>query len=341
MRVKTSIFLITQFLAFGWHLEATVNVVTTLPAYASIARYIGGDRVTVEAISRGDEDAHFVRPKPSFAILLRRADLFVTTGLDLEIWAPILVDKSGNRNIRDGQSGFVSASQGVTLLDVPSSADRSGGDVHVYGNPHIFTSPLNAKIIGTNIAGGLARVDPGGAGDYQTGLARFHEEIDQRLYGSDLIGLLGGETLNSLTAAGTLYSFLAEQKYEGRPLIERLGGWMGQARSINGSQIVCYHKNWIYLTDLLGLKVIDYVEPKPGIPPSARHVHDLIEVIKTEKIPLILAANYFSAQQVDMIAERTGSTAVQVPLGPGGSGPQNYFELVDFWLDRLTRAIQP
>src|SRR5262245_17714753 len=100
---------------------APLQVVTTLPAYASIAQFVGGDKVAAQAISRGDEDAHFVKPKPSCALMLKSADLFVTTGLDLELWAPVLVDKSGNRKIREGQPGYVNASQGVPLIDVPSN----------------------------------------------------------------------------------------------------------------------------------------------------------------------------------------------------------------------------
>ncbi|HSN85303.1 MAG TPA: metal ABC transporter substrate-binding protein, partial [Thermoanaerobaculia bacterium] len=126
---------------------APVKVVTTLPAYASIAQAVGGDRVQALSISKGNEDSHFVKPKPSYALMLKDADLFVTTGLDLELWAPVLVDKSGNRKIRDGQPGYVNASQGVPLLDVPANPSREAGDIHIYGNPHIHTSPLNAKII--------------------------------------------------------------------------------------------------------------------------------------------------------------------------------------------------
>src|SRR6185503_4255990 len=129
-----------------------LKVVTTLPAYASIAQFVGGDKVAAQSISRGDEDAHFVKPKPSYALMLKDADLFVTTGLDLELWAPVLVDKSGNPKIRDGQPGFVNASQGVPLQEVPVNPSRAAGDIHIYGNPHIFTSPLNAKIIAANIA---------------------------------------------------------------------------------------------------------------------------------------------------------------------------------------------
>ncbi|MGB3562511.1 MAG: metal ABC transporter substrate-binding protein, partial [Thermoanaerobaculia bacterium] len=256
-------------------LGAQVQVVTTLSAYASIANAVGGERVEAVAISRGDEDAHFVKPKPSFALMLKKADLFVTTGLDLELWAPAVVDKSGNKKIRDGQPGFVSASQGVPMLDVPESVSREGGDVHIYGNPHIHTSPLNAKIVAANIAAGLKRVDPEGAAAYDVNLAEFNRRLDEKLYGKDLVELLGAEVLDPLARQGKLIEFLSAQEYEGESLIERLGGWMGKGLVFRGQQLVAYHKNWIYFTDLFGLEVAGYVERKPGIPPSALHVHYL------------------------------------------------------------------
>ncbi len=317
----------------------TLKVVATLPAYASIAEEIGGANVEVSAISLPDEDAHFVKPKPSFALELKSADLFITTGLDLELWAPVLVDRSGNRSIRDGQPGFVSASQGVPLLDVPSSLDRSAGDVHLYGNPHIFTSPLNAKIIAANIAAGLGRVDPANKATWDANLAAFQRKMDETVFGADLVALLGGDTLDGLARQGKLISFLESQQYEGKPLSERLGGWMKNALPLRGARIVTYHKNWIYFTELFGIEVADYVEPKPGIPPSAKHVFELVEKIKSEHIPALFAASYFSSEQVAAIAQRTGCAAVQVPLGPGTGGSNDYFTLVDRWIDGLLAAV--
>lgn len=315
-----------------------LSIVTTLPAYAAIAREIAGPDVSVESISRGDEDAHFVKPKPSFALMLRQADLFVTTGLDLELWAPVLIDKSGNRSIRIGAPGYVSASRDVPLLDVPEVVDRAGGDVHVYGNPHIFTSPLNAKIIATNIAAGLEQARPAESDAVEERLARFKDRIDRSLFGDELVDLLGGDRLDSLLRQGQLIPFLESNDYQGGRLIARLGGWLGKMLPMRGSEIVAYHKNWIYLTELLGLTVVDYVEPKPGIPPSARHVHQLIETIKSRQIRVLLAASYFSARQIASIAERTGARPVTVPLGPGDSGPGDYFSLVDLWIDGLHAA---
>jgi len=320
---------------------ATVNVVTTLPAYASIASSIGGDRVEVSSIATGEQDAHFVKAKPSYALSLRRADLFVTTGLDLELWAPSLVDKSGNTKIRDGQPGFVSASQGVHLLDVPSALSRSAGDVHIYGNPHIYTSPINAKVIAGNIAAGLQRIDPDGAAVYQANLQAFRQRIDKALYGDALLEVLDAATLDPLARDGKLIPFLQSQKLDGQPLVNRLGGWLGKAQgSFYGKKIVAYHKNWIYFTTLFGLTIADYVEPKPGIPPSAKHVHSLIDLMEQQQVSVLFAASYFAEHQVRSIAERTSATAVIVPIGPEDVGPDGYFDLIDGWVDDLSDAFQ-
>lgn len=325
-------------LAAGGASAAPLQVVTTLSAYAAIAQAVGGDRVVAQSIARGDEDAHFIKPKPSYALMLRRADLFVTTGLDLELWAPTLVDKSGNRAIADGQPGFVSASQGVPLLEVPASASRAGGDIHVFGNPHVFTSPLNAKVIAANVAAGLKRVDPEHAAVYDANLRAFQQRIDRALYGEELVNLLGAETLDPLARQGQLIEFLSGRDYQGRKLIDLLGGWMKQGLAFRGKKIVTYHKNWIYFIQLFGLQVVDYVEPKPGIPPSPQHVLRLIQTVRDQEIRVILAANYFDPRKPREIAERTGARAVIVPLGPGADGVDDYFELIDLWASRLAAA---
>jgi ABC-type Zn uptake system ZnuABC Zn-binding protein ZnuA len=314
--------------------EATVKVVTTQETYAAIARELGGERVEAESIIRGAADAHFVKPKPSYAFMLRDADLFVSTGLDLELWAPVLVNKSGNRNITDGAVGYVAAAHGIDLLEKPASADRSAGDVHVYGNPHIQTSPVNAAAIAGNIATGLCKVDPDGCEAYRGNLADFIDRLARSLYGEQLAELLDVDTLDTLAASGRLVSFLEERGYA-----DQIGGWLAEAMPFRGRKLVCYHKNWIYFTTLFGLEVVGYVETKPGIPPTARHVAELIQRIEDEEVRVLLAANYFERRKPELIAERTGIVPVVVPMSVGGEdGVTTYFDLVDLWVERLKTA---
>lgn len=336
MRISTCLTVIAlgAVLAVPAAATATVKVVTTLPDYAAIAREIGGDRVQASAIVAGNSDPHFIKPKPSYALMLRDADLFVSTGLDLELWAPVLVNKSGNPSIVDGAVGYVAAAQGIDLLQKPASLDRSGGDIHIYGNPHIQTSPLNAIVIARNITTGLCKVDPAGCSIYTKNLAGFTDRIERRLYGDELIEMLGADTLDKLARSGRLVPFLEEHD-----LLDRLGGWLEEGLLFRDRRIVCYHKNWVYFTTLFGLDVVDYVETKPGIPPTARHVADLVRRIDDEHIEVLLAANYFERSKPETIADRTGIVPVIVPMSVGGEAEvETYTELVDLWVTRLRVA---
>ena len=326
--------------AFAWA-SPPLKVVTTLPDYRFFSEAIGGDRISARAIVRGDQDAHFIRPKPSFVKMARGADLLVSTGLDLELWLPTVVNKSGNTRIRSGQPGYVATSQGMTLLEKPKVLSRSEGGVHIYGNPHVNTSPINARIAARNIAIGLTKNDPAGREFYQANLSKLLGEIDARLFGRELVELLGGDTLCELTEKGTLIPFLEQRQLRGKPLIDYLGGWMKKMLPLRGKQIVTYHKNWVYFEHLFGLEVAGTVEPKAGIPPTPRHVTELVEQMRAHKIQIILASNYFDEQKIRTVADRVDAEAVIVPLYVGGKpGVEDYFQLVDCWVNGLLAAAQ-
>jgi len=320
-------------------LTAPLRVVTTLPDYAFIAKAIGGERVEVEAIVRGEQDAHYIRPKPSFVNMVRRADVLIDTGLDLEMWLPTVVDKSGNTKVRGGQPGYVAVSSGLELLEKPKTFSRSEGGVHVYGNPHITSSPVNMRTVARNIAIGLTKNDPAGKDYYREHAEAFVRELDDRMFGKVLVDMLGGDTLADLASRGALYSFLEKKTLENQPLLESLGGWSRQMLPLRGRQIVTYHKNWVYFFKLFDLAEAGTVEPKPGIPPSPNHVLALTEKMRSQGINILLAANYFDEQQIRMVAERAGAEPVIVPLYAGGApGTDSYFDLVNLWVSSLLKA---
>ncbi len=319
--------------------ERTLNVVTTLPDYAVIARRIGGDRVTADAIVAGNQDAHFIRPKPSFVNIVRKADLLISTGLDLELWLPTVVDKSGNGKVRSGQPGYVAAAHDMHLLEKPQTMSRAEGGVHVHGNPHVTCSPLNMKVAMKNITTGLIKNDPAGKKTYEANLQKMLDETDRRLFGDELVKLLGGKVLCDMAEKGTLIPFLEKQTYQGKPLANSLGGWMKKMLPLRGRPIVTYHKNWIYFLKLFGIEEAGTVEPKPGIPPTPSHVTGLVEQMRARKIGIILAANYFDEQKIRTVAARVDAEPVIVPLYVGGGpGVEDCFQLVDHWTDRLLEA---
>ena len=327
------------FLSLATPPAAKVKVVTSLTTYAAIAREIVGDRGTVSSIANGDENPHYVQPKPSFVPLLAQADLFITTGLDLELWVPALLDKAGNSRVTEGGPGYVAAYAGVDLLDVPTSFSRTQGDIHVYGNPHIWTDPLNAVQVARNILTGLKRVAPADA-DYFTAREKdFEDRVYRALFGAELVGLLGGQTLADLDRQGKLFDFLKARQYQGAPLLTRLGGWLKQALPYRGTLVACYHKEWDYFSREFQVSCFDYIEPKPGIPPTPRHVQEIIVGMRQKHIPVLLSTNYYDRNQVLEVAERTGAKAVIVPSNTGGApGIATYFDLMNLWLTELGRA---
>jgi ABC-type Zn uptake system ZnuABC Zn-binding protein ZnuA len=144
-----------------------------------------------------------------------------------------------------------------------------------------------------------------------------------------------------LAQKGKLISFLEEQEFREKPLLDYLGGWMKEMLPLRGTALVTYHKNWVYFLTLFGIEEAGTVEPKPGIPPSTKHVAELVDLMKARKIRLILAANYFDEEKVRSVAARVDGVPVIVPLYVGGApGVGDYFELFDLWIKSLLNAAE-
>jgi ABC-type Zn uptake system ZnuABC Zn-binding protein ZnuA len=318
-----------------------LRVVTSLTTYGAIAREIVGDRGTVTSIAQGNEDPHFVQPKPSFVAVLRDADLFVTTGMDLELWVPALLDRAGNRRIIEGSPGFVPAYKGISLLEVPTSLSRSEGDIHVDGNPHIHTDPLNGIIIARNILAGLQRVSPENSQLFASREQDFEKRVLDATMGPKLVEVLTPATAYELLRTDKLDDFIAKQKYQGKPLVDQLGGWLKQSQVFRGKEMACYHKEWAYFSHRFQIDCVTFIEAKPGIPPTPGHVQEVIQLMKQRKIPVLFASNYFDRKQIQQVAERTGAKAVIVPENTGGApGVNTYFDLVNSWVGSLATAFQ-
>ncbi len=345
MRRTVVLNLITVGLLVGFSLASAQDrlfVVGSIPDFAAIAKEVGGERVETAYIARGNQDPHFVLPKPSYARILQKADIFITTGLDLELWAPTLIDKARNPKILEGAIGYVSASAGIDLLEVPTrGVDRSAGDIHVYGNPHFHTSPINAKKIAENILIGLQKVDPGHADYYGQRYRRFVARIDSAMFGPELVELVGGDVLSQMVLNGTLMDFLNTQEIDGVKLIEKLGGWLHEGLPFRGEKIISYHKNWEYFCRDFGVEVVDFLEPKPGIPPTAKHVKEVIDEIERYGIRIMLVANHFEKNTPRKIEARTGIKAVFLPLSVEGEpGIHTVFDLYDYWVKKIREAVE-
>jgi zinc/manganese transport system substrate-binding protein len=299
--LKKILLFTTMLISLSSLHAGVIKVVTTTTDMKSIAELIGGDKVSVSSIATGYQNPHFVDPKPSYIMSLMSANLYVTVGLDLETgWSPQLLSSSRNAKIQKGAPGYVDASEGVSLYQVPSAANRAEGDIHIYGNPHYWLDPLNGKVIARNICNGLERVDPENKAFYEANLQAFFKKIDTKLK-----------------------------------------EWLAKMSGFNGSKIIAYHNEWVYFETRFGLKIVDFMEPKPGIPPSPAQMVKVIGEIKSNGIKVIISSPYFSTSSSDIVVKQTGVKELTLATSVGAfDSIKNYFDLFDYNINALVSALK-
>lgn len=253
---------------------AQIKVITVDTNLADIARQIGGARVAVESLTRGNDDPHHIDPRPSMVVKLARADVFVRMGMDLDMWADAVLERCGNRKVQRGGKGYADCSGGIKPLEVPKGQlDPSLGDIHAFGNPHYLLDPANGVIAAAAIAGALIRVDPANRAEYESRLAGFRQQI--------------------ATA---------------------LKRWRERLRPLQGANVVLYHRTWVYFTQRFGLREYDAIEPKPGVPPSPGHLQSLIARMKKDGVRIVLFETFRDRRYADRIGRETGARLVVAPI---------------------------
>ena len=276
-----------------------INVVTTTADLKSITELIGGDKVDVSSIATGYQNPHFVDPKPSYIIKLSRADMFVTVGLDLETgWSPQLLSSSRNLKIQKGSNGYVDASVGVVLMQVPSVINRGEGDIHIFGNPHYWLDPINGKQIAKNICEGLEKISPENKAFFEANLNAFNTKIDFKLK-----------------------------------------EWEMKMAPYKGVKIIAYHNEWCYFEQRFGLEIADFLEPKPGIPPTPTQIVKIISEIKNNAIKVIISSPYFTTSSSDVVSKQTGAKTIVLGTSVGAfDSIKDYFDLFDYDIDKLIQG---
>ncbi len=281
---------------------AALKVVTTTADLAALTREVGGDRVQVDALARGYQDPHFVEPKPSFILLVNRADLLVAVGRELEAgWLPPLVNSARNAKVQVGGSGYLDASMNVKILEIPTGqVTRAMGDVHSSGNPHYWLDPGNGRRIAAAIRDKMSALSPADA----TYFAERYRDFDRRL---------------------------AEAEKR----------WDAIMAPYKGTKIVTYHRSWPNFVERFGLDVIGYVEPKPGIPPSPAHTLDLIAEMKAGGIKLIMVEPYFDLKTPQAIATQVGGRVLVLAPSVGGTKEAaDYIQLFEYDVNLLASALR-
>jgi len=281
---------------------AAVNVVATTEDLATLAREVGGDKVKVEALGRGYQDPHFIEAKPSFILKLHAADLLVLVGRELEIgWLPPLLQQSRNAKIQLGAAGYLDASLTARILEIPT-----GEITRAMGDVHPLGNPHYW-------------LDP------ENG-RRIAKAIEQRLA--------------QLDSADAAYFAARYSDFDSR-LTQAEKRWDGLMAPYKGLKIVTYHNSWPNFADRFGLKVVGYVEPRPGIPPSPSHTLDLIQEMKRDGVKRLLVERYFDLKSPNSVSRETGAKVLVMSPSVGGV-PEvtDYIKLFDYDLNLLMAAIK-
>lgn len=261
------------------NVSAKVNVFACEPEWQSLANTLGGQHVTSFSATTAFQDPHFIEARPSLIAKVRRADLIVCTGAELEIgWLSLLLRQSGNALIQEGRQGFFMAAEQVDRIEIPTQLDRSQGDVHASGNPHVHWDPYRLLIIAKALSERLALIDGNNAVDYEKNYRAF------------------------------------ESKWQ-----SQIREWETMMAPLKGKKVIVYHKNWSYLMRWLGINVVGDLEPKPGLPPTSTHLASLLQKARAEKLDYIVMANYQNDKGARWLSKKTDIPVFNLPFTVGGN----------------------
>jgi len=281
--------------------DRKIQAVATIPDLADMARNIAGDLIDVTSLATGVEDIHAVPMKPSFAVLLNRADVVILMGLEVEhAFLPALLEAARNPKILRDAPGYIDCSVYVTPLDVPTRLDRALGDQHPVGNPHINLDPVRGKDMARAIADGLTRNYP----EYE---ATFKKNLD--------------------TYLATLDAAIAR--------------WEQEAKPLHGIKLVSYHPDMLYFAERFGMEAVGTIEIRAGVDPTPGHIAELQERMRREKVGLVVRELHYPAGLAETIAQSTGATLVELPAMVGGvPEAKDYLSFIDYNLRTVLKAVQ-
>ncbi len=294
--MKNIIIVLISLILTGSVFADELNVVTTYPYIASIVEQVGKDKVNVFALAKGEWDPHTIIPKPSFIAKLRKADILILNGAQLEIgWLPPLMRQANNPKIQVGTPGILDLSKHVELIEVPAAISRAQGDVHPDGNPHFHLDFTNIPKIATAIAHKLSEIDPVNKTTYEQNNNAFLEKFYQK-----------------------------EKE------------WTAALEKLKGTKVIEYHKNYDYLLRRVGLQLVGTIEPVPGISPTSRHIETLEKIISSNDVKYILQDVYHPDDASKYLSSKHKIKMIIIPHDIGSvSNTNNIFEFYDEIVRRL------
>ncbi len=301
IQALSSSLLVLGLLAGDVEAANKIGVITTTTDLKALTEAIGGELVEVEALARGSQNAHDLEVRPSLMAKVRRADLLVVNGLELDQWVEVVVQGANNPNVIGGAPGRVDASAGILVLEAPKSRiDRSMGDVHPLGNPHYTVDPGMAPATTANILEALARVAPQHRAVFERNRREFLGRLDQAM-----------------------------------------ARWTVALAPFQGAKVIVDHNMWPYFLTRFGLVQAGSIEERPGIPPTPGHITKLIALMKEEKIKVILIVPWGDRKLAERVAQDAGAKTVLVASAVGAiKGAKTYVDTIDYNVKALAQALR-
>lgn len=279
--------------------QAKLNIFACEPEWAALSEELAGDLAKVYKATTAKQDPHRIEARPSLIAKMRRADLVVCAGAELEVgWLPLLQRQASNKKVLSGELGYFEAAMQVERLDVHEQVDRSMGDVHASGNPHVHLDPRRLLTVAEKLNLRLQQIDAANSAKYQANFVSFKERWNSAVQ-----------------------------------------GWEKMALPLKGKKVIVQHKNWSYFTDWLGMQEVADLEPKPGLPPTAGHLAQVINIAQKEQPFATLVSAYQSPKSAKWLQEKTDVPLLHLAYTVGGTdNADSLIRLYDSMLSALLEA---
>ncbi len=281
--------------------DQKLNIVASQALYADLARRIGGERVEVKSIASPKFNVHFYQPKPSHVRAVAKADLVIYTGLDLEAWWGSLVEAAGKPDLFPGGSKSVDLSSGIRLLGIPDAKLT-----RAEGDIHLYGNPHYA-------------MNPENA------------------------GIMARSISKALQASDPAHAALYEENVRNflRELELKISVWKAESSHCLGQEVIAYHDDIRYLADFLGVRSGQFLEPKPGIPPTPKHLESLENYIKENKIKALVMQTYYSPSAAQHLSEHAGVVIAVIGSNLGElEGVASIFDFYDYNIRKICEVLK-
>ncbi|MFL2668196.1 MAG: metal ABC transporter substrate-binding protein [Alphaproteobacteria bacterium] len=253
---------------------ANLKIFACEPEWGALAKEIAGSKAGIYVATGPDQDAHYIRARPSLIAKIRRANLVFCTGASLEAgWLPLLLQRGAQAAVQPGKPGNIMAADFVNTIEKPLVLDRSLGDIHPEGNPHVHLDPRNIIILAKILSKRLSIIDPSNSAYYQKRTNSFVKGWDKLII-----------------------------------------GWNKRLNRLKGQRVAVHHRSWSYLLSWSGLREAAMLEEKPGIPPSARHLNNVLKGVKADRTMAILRTSFDDPQPSQWLMKKTGIPAIVLPF---------------------------